>query len=698
MKLLFSFLLICFSCLQSNLSFGQFDDEPVSPLIAAVEANNLKEVKRLVEAGEPIQNENGYGDDPIDIAVQKDYREITLYLLSKGATSRENFYSAVSTGDLNWIKTLVGYKFYDSEAMIPAVESGKIEIVKYLISQGFPVDFEQKRRKGLFRKYYVSPLETALDKGANEIVIELVKAGAPLLEAFYRAANYDNNDLGMKLIDLGRQTNDLFLSCAETDNITLLKYCIQKGAEPNTKDKLGKNALLISAQNGRREMFMYCMNQLNLSTNSLSLENENALMLSLKSNNGVLITELMAINPNLEWANTEGETVLFYAERSPAKDIFDLILSKHPKIDHKNKVGNTVLMTAASEGQLENVSKLIAAGADIQTTNSYGKNIISYLINGNAGSKKLILEMMDKGIKPTDSDAKTIAFYSIETLDYVMLDRLKSMGFSIDGRNSSNQRPTIKDIEMVHYVLENGGDPDARDSWYRTYLCSALESNDLELAGYLLKHNANPNIPSCFMDELLLVEAVKKDNLLFVQLLVENKADLYVKNRWSNNIMEIALEEKNEEIIAYLRMKGALTKDEINKREVERAKEMQVFAELVKSKNASSLLAFIKKYPEATFSKEEIKSLALVSGQTGSIELLQICLEKFKWDINQSVNFEEQSILHISVKNKYVEYSILVVNKGGKADQEDAFGKTPADYAKDQDLKLFFKNLDKRKK
>ena len=135
-------------------SIAQFDEEE-TPLIVAVKANNLKEVKRLVESGAPINDDDSFESDAIDIAVAKDYRDIVMYLLSQGATSRENLYNAVSFGDVAWVKTLLSYKFYDSEAMIPAVENNNLEMVKTLIAAGFPVSYEKKRRTGLFKKHYV---------------------------------------------------------------------------------------------------------------------------------------------------------------------------------------------------------------------------------------------------------------------------------------------------------------------------------------------------------------------------------------------------------------------------------------------------------------------------------------------------------------------------------------------------------------
>lgn len=682
-------------------SLGQFDTSiNESPLNAAVRANNLKEVKRLVDAGEPINLDDNFETEALDIAIEKDFREIALFLLLKGATSRNNFYSAVSTGDINWIKTLLSYNFYDSEAIIPAIESGNLALVKLLISEGFPVDFEQKRRTGLFRKHYVSPLDVAFNVRSDEMVFELVKAGAPIKDAFYDAAQLEHNELGKKLIDLNKQLNDLLLLCAETGNLTLLNYCIANGADKNSKDLQGRNILLLAAQYGKSEIYTHSLIKLGLSPNSVTTQNENALMLSCRSNNAVLITELLNANQNLEFQNTVGETVLFYADRCEISGIFELVLAKNPMIEHKDNDGNTVLLKAAKGQRSSHVNLLIDKGANINVKNNAGENLISCLINDYAKNEGLILDLMNKGVDPNvkSTDGKDFAFIAIETGKLELLKSLHSKGISVDGRNNYNQRPSTKNLEIIRYVIENGGDPNARDSWSNTYLCTALELNDLEFATFLVKHKADINIPSCFMDEFLLFEAITKNNLPFVQFLVESKANLYIKSRWSKNAMELAIEKNNPEIIAYLRSKGAMTKDELNKREVERAKEMQTLPTLIEGKNIQGVLQLLNKYPEIILSQDETKKIALLCAETGSIDLLQKCLEQLNWELNAPVNFEQQTILHIATKNNLKDFLVLVVNKGGNPYIEDAFGKLPSDYAKSKETKDFYKHLKAKKK
>ena len=685
-------------------TFSQYENEDQeTPLIAAVKANNLKEVKRLVESGVPINDDDRFEADAIDIAVSNDFRDIVLYLITKGATSRENFYEAVRFGDVAWVKTLLSYKFFDSEAMIPAVESNNLEMVKTLISAGFPVDFEQKRRTGLFKKHYVSPIEIALNEHYDAIALELVKAGSPLKEALRDAALYEYTDLGKQLIDLNRQINELFLICAETGNKTLLDYCISKGANANATDLGGNNALLLAAENGRKEMYDYCITKLGLSPNSLNAHKENALMLSFQSSNAGLITQLIEENQNLEFQNIEGETALFYADRCELPEIFGIYLMKKVNLNHADKNGNTVILKAAFRDNTSHVFQLLEKGADATVKNKNGKNLLSGLLSSyyrNEEVKTLALKLINQGV---DVGVKTtngadLTFVAIQAGDLELLKLLHSKGAKVDGRDGSNQRSDNLDMEILQYVLENGGDPNAKDNWSRTYLCSALEKNDVELAAFLVKYKADVNLPACFMGETLLHEAIEKGNLVWVQFLVESKADLYVKDTWSKNAMEVAIEKGNQDIVTYLRSKGAMTKDELNKREVERAKEMQQLHAMIEAKDLTKVLSLINKYPEAILSQQETQQLSLLAAQTGSVELIQICLERYKWDLNAQLNFEQQTVLHVATKNNLTDFAILIVNKGGNYLQEDAFGKTAVDYAKSKELKLFYKNLSDKKK
>ncbi len=689
--------------LVSYNSIAQFDEEE-TPLIVAVKANNLKEIKILVESGAPINDDDSFEADAIDIAVAKDYRDIVLYLLSQGATSRENLYNAVSFGDVAWVKTLLSYKFYDSEAMIPAVESNNLEMVKTLIAAGFPVSFEQKRRTGLFKKHYVSPIEIAMNEHFDAIALELVKAGAPLNEAFYDAALFEYTDLGKKFIDLNRQTSELFLICAETGNKLLLEYCLSKGASASATDLQGNNALLLAAKNGRKELYDYCITKLGLSPNSLNANKENSLMLSFRSDNAGMITQLLDENQNLEFQNTDGETALFYAERSELPEIFSIYLAKKVNINHADKDGNTVLLKAAFRDNTPHIFLLIEQGADVFVKNKNGLNILSGLMTSYyRGSEKvetLTIDLINKGVdvKVRTINGADLSYVAIQAGDLELLKLLHSKGAKVDGRDGSNNRSDNLNKEIIQYVLENGGDPNAKDNWSKTYLCSALDKNDLEFAAFLVKYKADVNMPACFMGETLLHEAIEKQDLVWVQFLVESKADLYKKDTWSKNAMELAIEEGNQDILNYLRSKGAMTKDELNKREVERAKEMQQLHTMIDAKDLAKVLSLINKYPEAILSEQETQQLSLLAAQTGSVELLQICLELYKWDLNAHLNFEQQTVLHVATKNNFTDFAILIVNKGGNFSQEDAFGKTAVDYAKSKEMKAFYKNLTSKKK
>lgn len=679
------------------------DDEAKSPLLTAVLANNLSEVKRLVEAGTPVDGLDRFEDQPIDVAVEKDFRPIALYLLSKGATSRGGFYSAVSTGDVAWVKTLLTYKFFDDEAMIPAVELKNLDLVKLLVSNGFPTDFEQKRRTGFFRKTYVSPIEIAYN-GFNEagnsaaIVIELVKGGVPVTDAFYSAAVYEYNDLGIKLIDQCKQTNDLFLESAKAGNINLLKYCLTKGADLQVKNQSGENALLLAVLNGRLEVYKSCI-QLGISPNSITATNENALMLSFRSGNMALLAELLAANQNLDYQNASGETALFYAERSEMTEAFDLFLSTSPNLNHKDKNGNTAMMKAAMAGRTYHVHKLMEMGADFQVINNSGENLISCLLTYYSTNKPLIVELIDKGLKPDLNawNGKSLASCAVEHGDLDVLQLLKTKGLNTDGKTTFGERPSTRNKEIIKFVIENGGDIHAKDNWGASYLCTALEMNDLELAAFLIRYKADVN-SSCSHWETVLMEAIDKGNLEFVQFLVESKATLTTKDNFRKNILERAIEEGDERIIAYLRSKGALTTEELNQREVERVKEMQALPGFILSQNVPEILRLLSKYPETVLVPEDLKQLGNIASAVGSVELLKICLERYALGINEVINFEEQTMLHIACKNNQRDIAFLLVKKGADINLEDGFGKTADKYSSNKEIKDYFKLLRGKKK
>lgn len=680
------------------INFAQWDDEKVdSPLMVAVRTNNFKLVKQLVEDSAQINENDRYtfNQDPVDVAVENNYQEIAKYLLSKGATSRRGLEYAIKTGDINWVKTLLSYRYYDNEGMIYAVQSKKVEMVKFLIQENFPINISQKRRLGLFRKEYVTPLEESITLSVDDITYELVKAGAPVEEAYRFAARYPDNVLGIKLIDLERKLNELWLLSFEADNLILAKYCLQKGADQNYKDEAGLNAFHCSVKNNSVEGMNYCVNVLKFDPTLRTANGESALMLATSNQNISLVKDFLA-NPafKLEEENNLGETVLFYAERSTNKGILELVLQSGANVNHQDFGGNTVLMQAMQNGHLEHYERLKKQNPDLTLKNNKGQNILSYVMSGFYGTKDEVYKLIEAGVDPNvnGTNGMNMAFYALDRCDLELLQLLKTKGVTLEAKDGNGYRANCHNDEVIKYAIQNGCDPNRGDNWNDSYLVKAIDDDKMELAVFLIQNGADVNWKK-HGDEPLVMYVVKKEKMDFLRLLVENKAKLNATNRWNENLMEVAEKAENKEIANYLRSKGALTKKEIVDQQIQRTQEVGKLSDLISQKNKPEIIQLLKKYPEVTFTFEQLKLMAIICVETSDLQLLQVLIETHELNVNLPLNFEQQNMLHLASKQGDLNFIRLLVNKGCDYKKKDAFDQLPIDYSKTKEIKKYFKEL-----
>jgi len=682
--------------------FAQDDDlSSDTPLMKAVKANNLKEVTRLVEAGEKVDGDPYWSNSPVDYALDHNFRPIAEYLLKNGAKSGYGLYNACKTNDVKWIQTLLDYGLKDSEAIIAAVENGHLEVVKLLVNRGYSVNVSQKRKPGLFRKYYVTPIELAIDNHFDAIAIYLVDHGVSIEDAIQQAMAVSRNDLVKKLADRGCDLNKLFLNAIEHANKEIAEFTLLKGADRSVKDDQGRTAVFIAIENGEQTMIDYTMNILKLDINGVTAAHENALMLACKSTNLELVSKLLDKTINLEFENNKGETALFYAARNKNSAMLDLFIAKQVNVKKINNDGNNILLDAAANGDFDKVNRFMDLGIDFMLTNKQGYNVLAYLLDKSDFNvdKQMAKLLVEKGldVNSCGRSKETLVFKAAESGDLIFLDYLRGKGGNFNPKNSAGQRPDCMNAEVIRYLIENGADINGIDSWKNTYMCVALSNQDLELAAYLISKKINLE-QACYFDEPVLIKAIKEEDLVFVKFLVENKADVNVIGYFKRNAAEYAKEKGNQSVIDYLKSKGAMTKDEHNAYILARMEDTKKLNTYLETNATKEVITLLNKFPDLVLSPDELKKTAILSVTANSVELLQIVMERYKFELNKSVNFQEQTLLMIASEKGTFDLVKLLINKGADPLKEDAYGKTAADYAKDKEIKAFLKEKMKAKK
>jgi ankyrin repeat protein len=126
-------------------------------LFAAADSGDLTLVKSIIsEKGHLVNDRDDYGCTPLQIAVQKDHRDVVTYLLDSGAevnSRNKDGYTALHFVTSKTMAELLitrgaDVNIPDNYGLIPihnAVLEGYRDIVEYLISQGADINYIENK-------------------------------------------------------------------------------------------------------------------------------------------------------------------------------------------------------------------------------------------------------------------------------------------------------------------------------------------------------------------------------------------------------------------------------------------------------------------------------------------------------------------------------------------------------------------------
>ena len=679
-----------------QVEIGQ-DEPEQSPLIQAIKQSNLTEVKRLVANGAEINPRDHFNDSPLEVAIKKGNVQIVRYLLENGAEDRGGISDAVRTNNISLTKLLIEYNFHLGESIVYAAENNNLEMVKLLASKGAKVDFSQKRRKGLFRKYYVSPIGKAVYHNNLPMVNVLIKHGLPLETAVETALDYGKNDM---ILDLSKQLDNkgwLLIEAFKRSNTPIVTQLISQGVPPNSEDENGNTMLLIAASKGDLFYVKKCVEEYKLYLFKKNNSGENALMIAAGNGSLQVCTYLLQKGITIDAQNNLGETALFYALGNDSRSVFDHLVKQGADVNHKALNGNTLLIKAAS-GDLHNAMELlITSGADIHHKNKQGRTAFYYVVtnsHGYSASKHGIQNSFiaaGADINTRGSNGETLLFKYVERGNLDRIVELVEQGADANTQDRNGERPSCSETEIIKFLIENGADINATDNWNNTYLCEAVKQNDLELAHFLVNKGIDVN-KRCYFDEQAIIKAVKSENLPLVQFIAENGADLNALGYGRKNVMDYALEQENKEIISYLRTRGAMTKEERNEQYKASMKLERDIKTALVAEDLDAVIQLMAAQEVIILQEKVVQNIAYVAAKQGNTQMINKLLsDDVDFTIDTPVNATGQTVLFIAAIYGQNELIMDLLAKGADSELTDKNGRNASEFASKKSTKKIFK-------
>ncbi|KAK2616047.1 hypothetical protein N8I77_002764 [Diaporthe amygdali] len=504
-----------------------------SALTGACARGHADVVEILIDHGADLEMRAGEVSNPrtpLFIACTWGSVEVVRLLLQGGASleakDTENWiplHAACIWGAFACIDILLEHKklhdYSTSEIIAPlplAVDAGKYKVAKTLLRHGLDpnshdavgcalwyavkkdrVDLcklllENKADPNASSEKSAPPLVQAMMAGNMEIVELLVESGADLekpgtLDAFH------GSPLLMAVIWAGTRNSK---------NIQIIRYLLEKKADPNVTDKDGWAPLWLAAWwRDEETVRILCRAQADVNI----VCNQRTPLHAAIGRSKVDLEVLRALLDHVADVNTfiEGQgTPLSSAIRLGRVEMIKTILNHDKaKPDMTHPSFRSAVLDATSgnrEGIHEILASLLEAGADVDMRDASGRTLLMHAMGASPAAVRTILQYQPN-LQARDLEMNTVLTCVTSTTT----------------------------VEVVNLIIRCGGMLDVENKIKDTPLISAVRAQNMDVLQFLLtKDPISANINTQGVDGPPLHLACQNDDLLAANLLIEHKADI----------------------------------------------------------------------------------------------------------------------------------------------------------------------------
>ncbi|KAI5836982.1 ankyrin repeat-containing domain protein [Morchella snyderi] len=402
-------------------------------LVLAASNGQAETVKLLLEYGANVDSKAPGGETALVYAASR-FPAIVQLLLEKGADAD-------------------GLDSIGRPALVVAVFNEQTETVKLLLEYGANVDSTDS--KGVTALVYAaseSPaiVQLLLEKGADADGLDSI--GRPALVVAVLNEQTETVKLLLEFeanVDSKAPGGETALIYAASRFPAIVQLLLEKGADADGLDSIGRPALVVAVLNGQTEtvklLLEYGVNvdskapggetalvyaarrspaivQLLLEkgadANGLKSSRTPALVLAASNGQTETVKLLLEYGVNVDSKAPGGETALVYAAARMSPAIVQLLLEKGADANGLNSSGTPALVLAASNGQTETVKLLLEYGANVDSKDRQGRTALERAAGANLDVFKLLL---DKGAEGSTSRLLGMAGESSnEVLGYLL--------------------------------------------------------------------------------------------------------------------------------------------------------------------------------------------------------------------------------------------------------------------------------------
>ena len=280
--------------------------------------------------------------------------------------------------------------------------------------------------------------------------------------------------------------DDELLEAALIGDLIRVQKALEKGANPNTKNKDGWTPLHIAAMDGHVDVVRVLLER---GANPRIADNKGLIPLDYAKDSVI-------------------RSLLESAMRNSYSGVPRMQVNEAARIDNGflKKAGNwdNELLEAAKNGDLIKVQTALENGANPNAKNNAGQTPLHYaasLFAAQEGRVEIVKLLLKRGADPNakNKHGKTPLHYAVTVGDVNVVRVLLEHGANPNVKDDNSMTPlhyAARDghVDVVRVLLEHGADPNTKDNDGLAPLHLAAYLGRVEIVKLLLEHGADPRI------------------------------------------------------------------------------------------------------------------------------------------------------------------------------------------------------------
>lgn len=511
---------------------------------------DISTTKKLIKSGANINVKDNYGRTPLFYV--KDFKTIK-YLIKKGVdckTIDNNGQTAMfKCNNAKVVKMLIkkgaNTNQVDSFGKTPIFYIDNIKTLEVLIDNNADVNFKDNKGytpiwrfsnnrfvKETVRKEEFKRIKFLIEHGAY---VDSLANGSKLLLKTLDRKRYDILEMLIKcnanLGEINRIGELILIYAIKDGEENIVELLINRGLDINEKDDLlGETAIFQAIRNENINMVKMLIN-LGASIELINKRHETPLIIALKRKNIDLMRILIDSGANVNF--------VLDSEKSP---------SRKRIWGYNDEDGYTPLFLAVQEDFIEGVKLLIEKGANINQKDLFGDRPIC-----SAKSSQVAELLLDNG---ADIDAKNnfgfVPLFKIKNIDVLKIIVEKGANVDVLSRSGLSVLSRCCDTLIAGYFIDEGVDFLKEDRSGNTPFTYAVEDKCLEMASWYLKQGYDINNKNSKGQTALIILANKATRKKSFQFLLDNNADINIKDVFGKTALDYAKEKGNDYYIKIL--------------------------------------------------------------------------------------------------------------------------------------------------